>query len=74
MSDAEMNVPGRIAHADVLIGVSLAGWITRSFGTRNALLVCAGFVAAAGVLALIWGRGGRAEGRPVDATRAEGAR
>ena len=46
-----------------LIGVSLAGALTRSFGTRAALLTCAITVAFAGALALIYGRGGRAEGR-----------
>jgi MFS family permease len=38
-----------------LVGVSLAGWITRSFGTRPALLACAALVAVAGVLAVSWG-------------------
>lgn len=46
-----------------LIGVSLAGAMTRSFGTRIAMLACAATVAVAGAMALVYGRGGRAEGR-----------
>lgn len=38
-----------------MIGVSLAGGITPSFGTRAALLTCAGFVGLAGVASLWWG-------------------
>jgi MFS family permease len=39
-----------------LVSVSVAAWLTRGFGTRTTLLVCAGAVAAAGVLTLAWGR------------------
>ena len=39
-----------------MIGVSLAGGITPSFGTRAALLTCAGFVAVAGATCLWRGR------------------
>jgi MFS family permease len=38
------------------IGVGAAGWITRSFGTEAALLTAAGALAAAGLLAVLWGR------------------
>ena len=47
-----------------LIAVSLAGAMTRSLGTRVTLLTCAGIVVASGVVALIFGRGGRGEGQP----------
>jgi MFS family permease len=39
-----------------LIAVTLAGSITRAFGTEPALLLCAGLVCAAGLLTLAWGR------------------
>jgi len=39
-----------------LLAVTAAGWLTRSFGTRTALMVCAALLALAGVLALAWGR------------------
>jgi MFS family permease len=38
-----------------LFTVTLAAWVTRGFGTRLALLVSAGIVAAAAVLSLAWG-------------------
>jgi MFS family permease len=38
-----------------MVGVSLAGGITPSFGTRAALITCAGFVAVCGVASLAWG-------------------
>jgi MFS family permease len=38
-----------------LIAVTIAGWITRAFGTGVALLWCAALIAVAGVLALAWG-------------------
>jgi len=38
-----------------LVTVTLAAWLTRSFGTRLALLVSAGIVAAAGLLSMAWG-------------------
>ncbi len=40
-----------------LLGGTVAGFLTRWAGTRAALLVCAGLVAAAGTAALLWGRG-----------------
>jgi MFS family permease len=39
-----------------MVGVSLAGGITPSFGTRAALITCAGFVALSGLASLWWGR------------------
>jgi len=39
-----------------LIGVSLAGGITRGFGTEYALLVASGLMGGAGLLAIVWGR------------------
>ena len=39
-----------------LVSVTVAAWLTRSFGTRATLLVCAGAVALAGVLAFTWAR------------------
>jgi predicted MFS family arabinose efflux permease len=39
-----------------LLGGTAAGFLTRSEGTRLALLACAGLVAAAGVTALVWER------------------
>ncbi len=39
-----------------LVSVSLAAWLTRGFGTRVTLLVCAAGVALAGVVAAAWGR------------------
>jgi len=39
-----------------LLGVTTAGWASRSLGLRATLLICAGIVTAAGVLALWWGR------------------
>ena len=38
-----------------MIGVSLAGGITPTFGTRAALITCAGFVGFAGIVSLWWG-------------------
>jgi len=38
-----------------LVTVTLAAWLTRGFGTRLALLVSAGIVAAAGLLSMAWG-------------------
>ncbi len=38
-----------------LIGISVAGLVTRAFGTEVALLVSAAVVAASGVLSLLWG-------------------
>jgi MFS family permease len=38
-----------------MVGVSLAGGITPAFGTRAALLTCAGSVALAGIAVLWWG-------------------
>jgi MFS family permease len=38
-----------------MIGVSLAGGITPAWGTRVALLTCAGFVALSGAASLWWG-------------------
>ena len=38
-----------------LATVTLAAWLTRDFGTRTALLVCAAVVALAGALAMAWG-------------------
>ena len=37
------------------IGVAVAGWVTRSFGTEAALLTAAGALAAAGLLVVVWG-------------------
>jgi hypothetical protein len=39
-----------------LVGVSVAGAVSRAFGIESALLVSAGSVAAIGALSLIWGR------------------
>lgn len=39
-----------------LLGGTTAGFLTRSEGTRLALLVCAGLVGVAGVTALVWER------------------
>jgi MFS family permease len=39
-----------------LVGVSVAGWMTRAIGVTPALLMCAVLVAGAGVLSLAWGR------------------
>jgi len=39
-----------------LMGGTTAGFLTRSEGTRLALLVCAGLVGAAGMTALVWER------------------
>ena len=39
-----------------LLGGTTAGFLTRSEGTRLALLVCAGLVAVAGMTALLWER------------------
>jgi predicted MFS family arabinose efflux permease len=39
-----------------VVGGTAAGFLTRSAGTRAALLVCGGLVAAAGMAALAWGR------------------
>jgi MFS family permease len=38
-----------------LLTVTLAAWLTRSFGTRVALFASAGIVAAAGVMSMAWG-------------------
>ncbi|HEY2954281.1 MAG TPA: MFS transporter [Candidatus Eisenbacteria bacterium] len=38
-----------------LVTVTLAAWLTRAYGTRGALLACAGIVALAGALAMAWG-------------------
>ncbi len=46
-----------------LLGGTTAGFLTRSEGTRLALLVCAGLVGAAGMTALLWGAAGRATRR-----------
>ena len=40
------------------LGVTTAGWASRSLGLRATLLICAGIVTAAGALALWWGRRG----------------
>jgi hypothetical protein len=49
-----------------LVGVTIAGLLTQSAGTRIALLVAAGLIAAAGVASIAWGRRvpvlGRVEG------------
>lgn len=39
-----------------LVSVSAAAWLTRGFGTRVTLLVCAVVVALAGLIAAMWGR------------------
>jgi MFS family permease len=39
-----------------LIGVSVAGGVTRGFGTQAALLVAAAVIAVAGSIAVVWGR------------------
>jgi MFS family permease len=39
-----------------LIAVTLAGALTRSFGTEPALLVCSAMVAASGLISIYWGR------------------
>ncbi len=41
-----------------LLGGTVAGFLTRSQGTRAALLLCAGLVGLAGMIALMWGRPG----------------
>jgi predicted MFS family arabinose efflux permease len=51
-----------------VLGGTTAGVLTRSTGTREALLVCAAVIAAAGVIALTWGR------RSAVPTRGGGAR
>jgi MFS family permease len=38
-----------------LLTVTLAAWLTRSFGTRTALLASAAIVAGAGLMAMAWG-------------------
>jgi sugar phosphate permease len=38
-----------------LLTVTLAAWLTRGFGTRTAIMVCAGIVAVAGGLCMGWG-------------------
>jgi len=51
-----------------VVGGTAAGFLSRSAGTRAALLVCGGLIAAAGMLALAWGRrmsGSSAAGRSV---------
>jgi MFS family permease len=42
-----------------LVGVSAAGWVSGAYGTRAALLLAGTLVAAAGVVAAVWGRGVR---------------
>jgi len=42
-----------------LLGGTTAGFVTRSQGTRLALLVCAGVVTIAGIIAFAWGRSSR---------------
>ena len=39
-----------------LIGVSVAGWMTRSAGVTPTLLMCAGVVAGTGALSFVWGQ------------------
>ena len=39
-----------------LIGVSVAGAVTRGFGTRAALEIAAGALVLAGLVAWVWGR------------------
>jgi hypothetical protein len=39
-----------------VLGGTTAGLLSRSAGTRAALLTCAGVIAVAGLLALTWGR------------------
>ncbi|HET9325135.1 MAG TPA: hypothetical protein VFQ05_00020, partial [Candidatus Eisenbacteria bacterium] len=39
-----------------LIGVSVAGVVTRGFGTQAALLIASGLMALAGLVAVVWGR------------------
>jgi MFS family permease len=39
-----------------LIAVTLAGALTRSFGTEPALLVCSAMVAVSGLISIYWGR------------------
>jgi MFS family permease len=39
-----------------LLAVTIASPVTRAFGTRAALLLCAALMALAGALALLWGR------------------
>ena len=60
---AELHQRGRVFSARdfimrllFLISVSLAGWITRAYGTQPALMLCAGLIAVAGLLAIGWGR------------------
>ena len=39
-----------------LVGVSVAGWMTRAAGVTPTLLLCAGVVAGTGALSFVWGR------------------
>lgn len=53
-----------------VVGGTAAGFLTRSAGTRPALLVCGGLIAVAGMAALAWGRrmsapAGRTGGGPL---------
>ena len=52
-----------------LVGVSAAGAVTRGFGTRATLLICAASVALAGVVALVWARRPATTGPPDDFAR-----
>lgn len=45
-----------------LLGGTTAGFLSRSQGTRAALLLCAAIVGLAGVIALVWGRRGTRAG------------
>jgi len=54
-----------------LLGGTTAGFVTRSQGTRLALLVCAGVVTAAGIVAFAWSRTARP--RHADAPPGAGA-
>ena len=38
-----------------LVGVSVAGWMTRAIGVQPTLLMCAVVVAGAGALSFAWG-------------------
>ncbi len=40
----------------LLVGSTVAAWVTRSWGTSSAILTCAVVVGVAGALALAWGR------------------
>jgi len=53
-----------------LLGGTTAGFLTRSAGTRLALLVCAGLVGAAGLTALVWERRVEARGAGPEANPA----